>query len=415
MARLRNLSRSANGVFILAPARAARPGKLKPACTNWNAKAFDSGGESRQHRDIVRIARNPRQGGAPAGPASAAHAPHKDAPAKGHPGGGERSGGERCGSDLGGDLVQASGGRVQGEHCGPAFSYAGPHSMPLPVLIAVPHAGRAYPAQVLEALRDRHLCQLRLEDRFVDALGLEIARQTGTGLLIAHAPRAMLDLNRAADDIDWEMIEGARRPARGKARGPSLASSNARARSGLGLVPRRLPGFGEIWRGPMARSELDRRIDEIHRPYHDFLSAELERIRAAWGAALLIDLHSMPPLRCQPGQVRAPQLVLGDRFGASCEGPLVARAMQVLEGSGIETAHNRPYSGGYVLDRHAAPSRRVHALQLEVCRRTYLDEALSEPSAALPTLARCLAGLVRELGAHTARLADRGQLSQAAE
>jgi N-formylglutamate amidohydrolase len=314
-----------------------------------------------------------------------------------------------------GDLNRIQGGRIAGERYGPAFTYLAPRSMPLPVLIAVPHAGRVYPEEVLGALRDPRLCQLRLEDRCVDALGLEIAAQTGGGLLVAHAPRAMLDLNRAHDDIDWEMIEGARRRPRGRDAGPRVANGNARAKSGLGLVPRRLPGFGEIWRGGLARGELDARIDWIHRPYHEFLAQELERIRAAWGTALLIDLHSMPPLRCQPGQTRAAQIVLGDRFGASCDGSLIARAMRHLEASGIETAHNRPYSGGYVLDRHAAPSRQVHALQLEVCRRAYLDETMSEPSAALPALAKRLAGLVRELGAHAVRLAHGGQLPQAAE
>jgi len=313
------------------------------------------------------------------------------------------------------DLAKATGGMIDPETQRPAFTHVCPRSMPLPVLIAVPHAGRAYPRAVREALRDSNLCQLRLEDRLVDALGVAIARQTGTGLLVAHAPRAMLDLNRAHDDVDWEMIAGARRQTKGRDGEPRIAGSNARARSGLGLVPRRLPGFGEIWREPLARAELDRRIDAVHRPYHQFLSEALENIRASWGAALLIDLHSMPPLRCQPGQTRAPQIVLGDRFGASCEGPLMARALQYLEANGIETAHNRPYSGGYVLDRHAAPSRGIHAVQLEVCRRTYLDDTLSEVSPALPALAERLAGLVRELGAMTARLADRGQLSHAAE
>jgi len=306
---------------------------------------------------------------------------------------------------------------VQGDDYGPAFTHVAPRSMPLPVLIAVPHAGRVYPDDVLASLRDEELCQLRLEDRCVDLLAVEIARQTGTGLLLAHAPRAMLDLNRAHDDVDWDMIAGARRRGKGQGKGtpPRLTASNARARSGLGLVPRRLPGFGEIWRSQLPREQLDARIDGIHRPYHEFLASELERIRDAWGAALLVDLHSMPPLRCQPGQTRAPQIVLGDRFGASCEGSLITRALQYFDAGGLETAHNRPYSGGYVLDRHASPPRRIHAVQVEVCRAAYLDERLSEPSTTLKSLAKMLSGMVRELGAETARLAGHGEFAQAAE
>lgn len=299
----------------------------------------------------------------------------------------------------------------------PAFVHVAPRRMPLPVLIAVPHAGRFYPPETLAHMRDAKLSQLRLEDRHVDAVGVEIARATGTGLLVAHAPRAMLDLNRSADDIDWEMVDRAERPGPGAAarQDGAAGGNNARARSGLGLVPRRLPGFGEIWRGRLSHEELTRRVEQIHRPYHEFLARELERIREVWGAALLIDLHSMPPLRRQSGEDQVPSFVLGDRFGASCHASLAGRAFRYLEQNGCVAAHNRPYSGGYVLDRHARPSKGIHGLQIEICRSTYLDASLSEPTQAVKPLARMLAGLVRELGAETAGLGAGGQLAQAAE
>lgn len=298
-----------------------------------------------------------------------------------------------------------------------AFIHVAPRSMPLPVLIAVPHAGRAYPGEILAQMRDPGPSQLRLEDRHIDSVGVEVARVTGTGLLVAQAPRAMIDLNRADDDIDWDMIEGPH--IRGSIPQPRPAGSNARARSGLGLVPRRLPSFGEIWRQKLPREELNRRIESIHRPYHEFLAKELARIRDAWGAALLIDLHSMPPLRRQKSgageEECAPQVVLGDRFGASCHSGLVSRAFRYFENNGCVAVHNRPYSGGYVLDRHASPARGIHGLQLEICRSTYLDASLSEPTAAAKPLAKMLAGLVRELGVETAGLGAYGQMAQAAE
>nr|WP_298928640.1 N-formylglutamate amidohydrolase [uncultured Erythrobacter sp.] len=312
-----------------------------------------------------------------------------------------------------GPMRSVKGGAVLGELHGPAFTHVAPQSMPLPVLIAVPHAGRVYPSETLAQMRDIELSQLRLEDRFVDLLGVEIAKATGTGLMVAHAPRAMLDLNRADDDVDWEMVEGpGRRTTKPE---PVLTGTNRRARSGLGLVPRRLPGFGEIWRQRLARDELDGRIDRIHRPYHTYLARELERIRDEWGAALLIDLHSMPPLRRQSGQEKAPTFVLGDRFGASCHNSLISRAFRFLDQQGHSVSHNRPYSGGYVLDRHASPPRGLHAMQVEVCRSAYLDDRLDEPTKALKPLAQMLAVLVRELGAETARLGASGQLQQAAE
>jgi N-formylglutamate amidohydrolase len=295
----------------------------------------------------------------------------------------------------------------------PAFTLTRPSRLRLPVLIAVPHAGRAYPDPVTARMREPALAQLRLEDRHVDRLGVAIARETGAALLVAHAPRALLDLNRAEDDVDWDMVEGGR-PEGVRAPEPGQRG-NARARSGLGLVPRRLPGSGEIWRGRLAPDELAERTEHIHRAYHTMLAEELTRIRGEWGAALLVDLHSMPPLRAAEGEVRAPVLVLGDRFGASCHAALMGRALGHCEARGVPAVQNRPYSGGYVLDRHGAPQAGIHAMQIEVCRATYLDRQLAEPGAGLAAVAAMLAALVRELGAEAALLGGPDGLQQAAE
>ncbi len=311
------------------------------------------------------------------------------------------------------ERASESGGRVPGLGDAPAFTLTRPPHLRLPVLIAVPHAGRAYPEGVTARMREPAHAQLRLEDRHADRLGIAVARETGAGLLIAHAPRALLDLNRAEDDVDWDMIDGGR--PEGLAAAEPGQRGNARARSGLGLVPRRLPGSGEIWRGRLVQAELDARIEHIHRAYHAMLAAELARIRDEWGAALLVDLHSMPPLRAAEGQARAPVVVLGDRFGASCHNALMGRALAHLEARGVPAAQNRPYSGGYVLDRHGAPQSGVHAVQIEVCRATYLDRQLAEPGAGLPAVAAMLAGLVRELGAEAAMLGGQHGLRQAAE
>ncbi|MGX7951789.1 N-formylglutamate amidohydrolase [Tsuneonella sp. HG249] len=289
------------------------------------------------------------------------------------------------------------GGEIPGSRAA-AFTIRRPPGTPVPVLIAAPHGGRAYPPELLGRMRDAPYAQLRLEDRHCDAMADAIAEQTGAGVLVAHAPRAMLDLNRAPDDMDWSMvIDGAPQGAR-----HSLA--NRRARSGLGLVPRRLPGLGEVWKHRMTRADLDARIVGIHAPYHAALAAALEDIRDRWGAALLIDLHSMPPLRARHAGEQPGEFVLGDRFGASCNPHLVASAFAWFEANGRVAVHNRPYAGGYVLDRHAAPARGIHALQVEVCRATYLDARLAEPSGRFAGVVRALAGLVRLLAGEVAQM-----------
>lgn len=319
----------------------------------------------------------------------------------------------RAASALPAQRRAVSGGFIPGLAEAPAFTLTLPPHPRLPVLVAVPHAGRAYPDHVTARMRDPGLAQLRLEDRHVDRLGVAIARETGAALLVAHAPRALLDLNRAPGDIDWDMVEGGR-PAEVLAHN-GVHHANARARSGLGLVPRRLPGSGEIWRGRLSRDELIERIDGIHTAYHAMLADELARIRSEWGVALLVDLHSMPPLRPAEGEARAPVVVIGDRFGAACHNQLVGKALAYLETRGVPATHNRPYSGGYVLDRHGAPQASAHAMQIEVCRTAYLDRHLAEPAAGLPAIAAMLAGLVRELGAEAALLAGHQGMRQAAE
>lgn len=302
-----------------------------------------------------------------------------------------------------GESRVAEGGSVPGVRGAAAFRLTAPHPSPIPVLIAVPHAGRAYPDSLLERMRNPGWAALRLEDRYVDLLGQRVAQQTGAALLVAQAPRAMIDLNRAADDIDWGMVNGGGDHAELED-SYSPAMHVRRASSGLGLIPRRLPGIGELWKRRHDEAELAARIGQIHKPYHDCLATALAGLRARWGAALLIDLHSMPPLLRQGGRM-PPEFVVGDRFGAACGGALVASAFGYFAEMRRLAAHNRPYAGGYVLDRHADPQGGVHAMQLEIDRSSYLDSRLAEPGKGLAAMVHLLTGLVRRLAGDVAELA----------
>lgn len=295
------------------------------------------------------------------------------------------------------DSPAATGGAIPGSQGQPAYALRLADPSPVPVLIAVPHAGRAYPGSLIERMRHPGYASLRLEDRYVDLLGEAVARATGAALLVAHAPRAMIDLNRAPEDVDWEMF------AKGRPAGVGSYTPGLRARSGLGLIPRRLPGLGELWKRRHDEADLTARIEQIHAPYHGCLAASLAALRQRWGAALLIDLHSMPPLGLREGQP-PPEFVLGDRFGTTCHGSLVASCFGYFAGQGRAAAHNRPYAGGYVLDRHAAPDSGLHAVQLEIDRSRYLDARLAEPGQGFAAMVEMLTGLVRQLAAEVAEL-----------
>lgn len=305
------------------------------------------------------------------------------------------------GQGIENDSQSHDGGRIPGTPGAPAFVLHVQNPSAIPVLIAVPHGGRTYPDELLQDLRHGEAMALRLEDRYVDRLAWETAWQTGANLIVAHAPRAMIDLNRAPDDVDWDMFVAADRPVEG------ARPISRRARSGLGVIPRRLPGAGELWRRRLNDADLRERIEAVHQPYHSALESALLALRQRWGAALLIDLHSMPPLHPKAG-ISSPEIVVGDRFGASCHGSLVAATFSQLAASGRELGHNRPYAGGYVLERHADPRRGIHALQIEIDRSRYLDAALMEPGAGMSAMVDDLTALVRRLAEVVSQLGQEG-------
>lgn len=307
-----------------------------------------------------------------------------------------------AGSSFESDSQIRSGGFIPGLPEVPAFTLASSEPSAIPILIAVPHAGRAYPPDFLRNLRHPESVAVRLEDRYVDHLARKVAGATGASLLVAHAPRAMIDLNRAPDDVDWEMFERGTRPRTAGGGAPSR-----RVLSGLGLIPRRLPGMGELWRNRHRVQDLADRIDGIHAPYHDALGHALEALHERWGAALLLDLHSMPPLPSR-GSGASAQFVIGDRFGVTCHGSVIGAVFAHFAECGRTAAHNRPYAGGYALDRHARPHLGIHALQLEVDRSRYLDSNLLEPGSELDGMADVLSGMVRRMAAVIAELGQGG-------
>jgi len=226
----------------------------------------------------------------------------------------------------------------------------------LPVLLSVPHSGRDYdPALQANAVHGLQALQT-LEDPLVDRLAWR-AIAGGIGSVIQPVPRATIDCNRDEDELDPGAIEGI---------GP--VAIGPRARHGLGLIPSRTHRHGALWRRPIDRAELARRIEQVHRPYHRALADGLAALRVRHGEALLLDCHSMPSRRNAQAEV-----VLGDRHGASAAGWLTSEATKIIRGAGLRVALNDPYAGGSIVARHGQPAGGNHALQLEFDRSLYLD------------------------------------------
>lgn len=274
-----------------------------------------------------------------------------------------------------------------------SFVRHGPAAPESPVVLSVPHAGRDYPPALRQALALPLMAATALEDRHADTLAL--AARGGETLFVAQRARAWIDLNRAEDERDPLVDEGA--PL-----GP-IGSDRARLRSGLGLVPRRAARAGDLWKRRFTAEDVDARIVADHRPYHTALADALARARARFGVAVLLDVHSMPPLDSGAA------FVIGDRFGRSASARFVTRIEG--EAGSLPVALNTPYAGGHILDRHGAPDRGVHALQLEIDRTCYLEARFDRPGAGFAAIATTLRRIIAAL----AEEALGGSLAQAAE
>jgi N-formylglutamate amidohydrolase len=263
----------------------------------------------------------------------------------------------------------------------------------LPVLLSVPHSGREYdPAVLANAARGPKSLEA-LEDPLVDRLAWR-AIAAGIGAVIQPVPRAVIDCNRDEEEVDPAAISGV---------GPSPVGP--RARHGLGIIPSRTHRHGALWRRPVDRAELDRRLDEVHRPFHQSLADALDALAARFGDAVLIDCHSMPTRR---GQV---EIILGDRHGSSCAPWVTEEAARLCRQAGFRVGLNEPYAGGAIVTRHGKPAEGIHAIQLEIDRARYLKADGRTPSLSFDRIADLIERIATGLG----QLAiDRG-LSEAAE
>lgn len=262
----------------------------------------------------------------------------------------------------------------------------------VPVLLSVPHSGRDYPRWLLADAAGGRAALEKLEDPLVDRLAWR-ALARGIGAIIARAPRAAIDCNRCADEIDPAVISGAPAEAVG-----------ARARGGLGIVPSRGAPNGRLWRRPIDGAELERRIAEVHEPFHQAVASELDRLAETHGVALLIDCHSMPRRRGQA------DIVIGDRHGGSAAPWLAGQAARIARSEGWSAGLNDPYAGGYVVERHGRPDRGIHALQLEIDRSCYLARDMRSPGPGFDRAARLIEqlafGLAEALAAPDAIAAE---------
>lgn len=270
------------------------------------------------------------------------------------------------------------------------FEVFEPAAHTIPFVFNSPHSGRRYSREFMAQSRLDPLTIRKSEDVYVDELFVS-AVSLGAPMLIAHFPRAFLDVNREPYELDPRMFIGEL---------PSHVNRNSvRVAGGLGTIPRIVAENTEIYRMRLTAEEGLDRIETVYKPYHACLRKLIARTHVCFGQTILIDCHSMPGNIRIPGSPEKPEIVIGDRYGTSASSRLTRAASDILTDLGFATVRNKPYAGGFITEHYGRPARNLHAIQIEVNRSLYVDETTLErkPEFLL------IAGLLREF---MLRLAD---------
>jgi len=270
------------------------------------------------------------------------------------------------------------------------FEVERPEGESIPVVVDVPHSGEWIPGEAADEMVVGDRVLRRDLDLYVDRIWRE-APERGATLVVSNVSRYVVDLNRAADDVSPDAVEGTQKKYR---------EGYYQER---GVVWRETTGGTPVMEEPLDRDSFERRLETFYHPYHRTLREEIERVREEFGYCILVDGHSMPSTgregHSDPGRRRA-DIVPGDVEGASCARTVRWTVEQHYRDEGYSVRSNDPYKGGWITREYGAPDRDRHAIQIEVNRDLYMDEeSFAVKSEGMEKLCRVCGGLVEKLGA----------------
>jgi N-formylglutamate deformylase len=227
------------------------------------------------------------------------------------------------------------------------------HRGTAPLLISLPHDGSAIPSDI--SARMHPAAQRSVDtDWHVGRLYEPLAKRLGASLLRPVASRYVVDLNRPAD---------------GQALYPGRRETGLVSTIGFDGEPLYLDG------AEPSADEIQRRVNEFWRPYHDALSQELERLLAEHGRVVLWEGHSIRARVPMLFDGQLPDFNLGTADGSSCLPALQETLRSVMEGqSQYSFVINGRFKGGYITRHYGRPETGVQAVQLELAQFNYMDE-----------------------------------------
>lgn len=270
-----------------------------------------------------------------------------------------------------------------------------PRGTEVPLVFDSPHSGSLYPQDFrfscpFEVLR-------RAEDAYVDEL-YRAAPEHGAALIAALFPRSYLDPNRAVDDLDEALFDGAWR---------SPLKPSHRTRGGLGLVRRVVRPGTPIYSRRLTIDEILGRVERCHTPYHRVLDEACRGAHRKFGAVWHVNCHSMPSSPTAKQEGECADFVLGDRDGTTCDREFTDFVASHLRRRGHDVRINEIYKGVEIVKRQGRPSENRHSLQIEVDRGLYMNQKTSEKSAGFAALQAEITALIEAIAGYVrARTAD---------
>jgi len=223
------------------------------------------------------------------------------------------------------------------------------HPGSIPLLVSVPHDGRVLPDDIASTMTaagraipdtDWHVAQL-----------YEFAQGLGAAVIKADYSRYVVDLNRPADNAS--LYDG---------------------QVATGLCPQQTFDGQDIYTDATSIN-VESRVEQFWRPYHEKIAETLFDSRQSHGFALLWDAHSIASCVPRLFDGELPVLNLGTWDGRSCDAGIAAAVIEIAEDSAFDTVVNARFQGGYITRHYGRPADNVHVIQLELAQRAYMDEA----------------------------------------
>lgn len=266
-----------------------------------------------------------------------------------------------------------------------------PEAAPSPIVVDSPHSGMTWPADFAPAASREAIHTTW--DAFVDELWGD-APLEGATLISATFPRAYVDVNRAADDIDPDLLAEP---------WPTALTPTDYTKRGMGLIRRNALPNVPMYDRRLSVAEVQRRITTFYRPYRDALAAAINAAQAQHGVVWHIDCHSMKStgnaMNVDNGAAR-PDMVVSDRHGTTSDPAQTAWVAEWFRARGLSVQVNVPYQGGDLVRSFGDPAQGRHSIQIEFNRALYLDEVRVERSAGFGALREHCRAFVRALAAH---------------